>query len=334
MAALELKTPDMVPVMPVVDTYHSPKLLGLKLSECYTNGEKMAEAQLAALHTYGYDGILISLGPGKDPTNFLGCKLRIPEDDVPIYIEPAIKVPADLDALPMPDPWGANQLKPIETIIDEVGNTHFVAGVVHAPYEYVTILRGFYQTLIDLKENAEFIRKILERAVNITQIIGTAQIEAGVHGMVVKDSVASPTVLSPKLYEEFAFAYETAVIKYFKKKGVQVILHICTDSSLILDKMANTGASALEIDHPVNLTWAKTLVGNRVCLKGNLDPVNVVYRGTPRNIMKKCRECIQDATQSGGFILSTGDSIPKDTPLENVKAIVQAARTYGKYPIF
>ena len=42
-------------------------------------------------------------------------------------------------------------------------------------------------------------------------------------------------------------------------------------------------------------------------------------------------KAIDDAAEGGRFILSTGDQCGRDTPLENLYAMIETARTYGKY---
>jgi uroporphyrinogen decarboxylase len=43
------------------------------------------------------------------------------------------------------------------------------------------------------------------------------------------------------------------------------------------------------------------------------------------------KECIEAAKDGGGYVLSTGDQVGRDTPDENIFAIVKATRKYGKY---
>ena len=56
-----------------------------------------------------------------------------------------------------------------------------------------------------------------------------------------------------------------------------------------------------------------------------------MLRGTPADVEKAARECIDAAAAGGGFILSTGDQCGRDTPDENIFKLIEVARTYGKY---
>ena len=68
-----------------------------------------------------------------------------------------------------------------------------------------------------------------------------------------------------------------------------------------------------------------------VWLKGNLHTTDVMLRGSPEDVARASREAIDAAARGGRFILSTGDQCGRDTPDENLRAMVETARTYGRY---
>jgi uroporphyrinogen decarboxylase len=80
-----------------------------------------------------------------------------------------------------------------------------------------------------------------------------------------------------------------------------------------------------------NLAELKQRYGSRIVLKGNLHTTDVMLFGSVEKVVQASKQCIDDAAAGGGFILSTGDQTPRDTPYENIFAMVETARTYGKY---
>lgn len=64
---------------------------------------------------------------------------------------------------------------------------------------------------------------------------------------------------------------------------------------------------------------------------GNLHTTNVMLHGSADDVRVASRAAIDAAAGGGGFILSTGDQCGRDTPDENIRAMVETARTYGKY---
>ena len=80
-----------------------------------------------------------------------------------------------------------------------------------------------------------------------------------------------------------------------------------------------------------DLAELKRLYGDKIVLKGNLHTTDVMLYGSVDDVVAASRKAIDDAAAGGGFILSTGDQCGRDTPDENIRAMVDTARTYGKY---
>ena len=73
-----------------------------------------------------------------------------------------------------------------------------------------------------------------------------------------------------------------------------------------------------------NLAELKRLYGHKLVLKGNLHTTNVMLRGTVDDVSVASRKAIDDAAKGGRFILSTGDQCGRDTPDENLRAMIGA----------
>jgi len=80
-----------------------------------------------------------------------------------------------------------------------------------------------------------------------------------------------------------------------------------------------------------DLAELKRLWGEKIVLKGNLHTTDVMLRGTVEDVRRAARAAIDAAGEGGGFILSTGDQCGRDTPDDNIKAMIETARTYGVY---
>jgi len=80
-----------------------------------------------------------------------------------------------------------------------------------------------------------------------------------------------------------------------------------------------------------DLADLKRRYGSKIVLKGNLHTTEVMLHGTPDDVAAASRRAIDDAAAGGRFILSTGDQCGRDTPDENLLAMIETARTYGRY---
>ena len=61
---------------------------------------------------------------------------------------------------------------------------------------------------------------------------------------------------------------------------------------------------------------------------GNLNPTEILLRGSVEEVEKASIACIEAAAQNGGYILGSGCEVPMDAPEENIKAMVRIARQY------
>jgi Uroporphyrinogen-III decarboxylase len=71
--------------------------------------------------------------------------------------------------------------------------------------------------------------------------------------------------------------------------------------------------------------------GSKITLKGNLHTTDVMLRGTPDDVIRAACEAMRDGAEGGRFMLSTGDQCGRDTPDENLRALLFAAEEYGVY---
>ena len=81
----------------------------------------------------------------------------------------------------------------------------------------------------------------------------------------------------------------------------------------------------------MDLAEAKAFMGDKVVLKGNVKPVETMVYGTVEDVMLESKECIEKCMDNPkGFTLSSGCTLPVETPPENVAAMVNAARIWGR----
>ena len=109
-----------------------------------------------------------------------------------------------------------------------------------------------------------------------------------------------------------------------------VLMHVCGDIRPIIGDLVATGLDVLDLDTPVPLDEARTLAGPTTGLRGNLNPTSL-FRAGPADAAAMARDAI---LASGGrrFLLGTGCEVAAGTPIENVAAMVDAARDAGPRP--
>ena len=135
-------------------------------------------------------------------------------------------------------------------------------------------------------------------------------------------------LIGPRLYRDVALPFERRVVSALKAElAVPVSLHICGNAMPILADMVSSGADVLELDHYVDITSACRVVGSKVAIWGNLDPVGLLARGTPEEVRKATQDLIRAAGGCGHerLVASSGCTLAPDTPAENLAALIETA---------
>jgi uroporphyrinogen-III decarboxylase len=95
--------------------------------------------------------------------------------------------------------------------------------------------------------------------------------------------------------------------------------------------MLATGSSCFELDYKIDRAAVRAATRGRATVIGTLDPAFLLAAATPAQVQAKAVEDIGIMAPGGRFILGAGCTVPRDTPPENVRALVNAAREHGHY---
>ncbi|MEA4871012.1 MAG: uroporphyrinogen decarboxylase family protein [Christensenella sp.] len=334
-AVLNGELPDRVPVIPQGFMFCAANC-GMHIGEINRDPKKMAESQIRTQEEFGYDGCVIDVD---DATLAEACGARalFRKDGVAIIDEehPALEDLRDIDSLKLPDPYSSGRLPEwLETtkrIMDAIGDHVFVMGRAdQGPFDLLCLLRGAQEFMMDLiTEEPEVIHHALEWTTKAHIIFANAMLEIA-HSTSMGDSYAGPNLVSPATYKTFALPYEQQVVQAVQTKGRPYSIHICGNTTKIIDQMALTGSKILEVDWQMDLGEARAAVPDHVVLMGNIDPSDPLVQGTPEDVGRKAREIIEK-TKGRGLILSSGCAIGANTPPANIAAMVAAAKKYGTY---
>ncbi len=142
---------------------------------------------------------------------------------------------------------------------------------------------------------------------------------------------------SPEFVRKYSLPAVKRAIELATAAGIPTHVHSCGPEKELVKIMAEetslTVIDPLEIPPmgDCNLAEMKRLYGKKLTLKGNLHTTEVMLKGSVQDVINASKKAIDDAKEGGRFILSTGDQCGRDTPFENIFAMVETARTYGKY---
>jgi len=334
-AVLRGEMPDYLPVLPqsflfaMVDG-------GYSIGKVNRNPALMAKCHLDCREKYGYDGCIIDVD---DSTLAEACGAEViyREDNVAVVKEssPRLKCLAEIEDLKYPDPEKDGRLPEwLETtsrIAEKIGDTAMVMGRAdQGPFNLLCLLRGTQEFMLDLiEEDEEVIDRALRWAEKVHIDFAKAQLKAGANVTSMGDAYASPNLVSPKVYQRYAWPSEKVVVNAVQTEEYPYSIHICGNTNLIIEDMGKTGARILEVDWKLDMKEARKKLPPGTVMMGNVNPSDPLYLGTPAAVDAAVKQVV-DVTGGRGLFISSGCAIGGNTPPENMAAFVKAGRKYGR----
>jgi len=302
--------PDRPPVYPLV-TAHASAVYGCNLIKYCSDGKVLAEAQLAAERKYGHEALSVFTDVGLIAES-MGSIYYLREFEVPILDRPVINNLNVIDRLKLPDPGGSGRLpvylEAIERLYQAKGDILPVFAFIPAPFTTAAGLRGMEDFLVDTITEPEAAHQLLEFSLEAAIRFCDECILCGALPMLV-DPLASGSVISRRTFSDFALPYTKRLITHLHRYDLDITLHICGETSSIVDLISDTGADLFSLDK-LDIENAMSSIGDKVRLVGNLAPHNLLA-SSKVSIEDSCQHIINSGLQNKkGFVLSTGCEVP------------------------
>jgi len=142
-------------------------------------------------------------------------------------------------------------------------------------------------------------------------------------------------VMSPALYRRLIKPTHARMVQVIKKFRKPVLLHSCGSVAAFIPDLIEIGIDAL---HPVQVTardmdtaHLKREFGRDMAFWGGIDTHRVLPRGTTAEVREEVRKRIADLAPGGGYVLGAVHNIQAEVPVENILAMVEAAKEFGRY---
>jgi uroporphyrinogen decarboxylase len=328
--------PDRVPVC-LHNFMLAAREAGISMEEYRVNPEAIARAHLQAVEKYGHDCILVDT----DTTMLaeaMGARSECAHDEPGRIVEPAIRSLDEVDKLKVVNPETDGRipaiLEAVRLMSKQLGREVAIRGNAdQGGFDLPCMVRGIENFLMDLLDNPDDPRlaRLMEVCYLSHLAVHRALAKAGAHLTSMGDSLASPDVTSPRMFERFARPYEERLVKDLTADGIFVVIHICGDTSRILDILAEYQPCGFELDYKTDARKAKRTAGAGHVLFGNIDPSGILANGTVEEVRAETRQLISTWKPGGRFVLNAGCAIPPTAPAENIRAMIETAREFGEY---
>ena len=222
---------------------------------------------------------------------------------------------------------------------DRIGDLGVYVGMIPVFQDWWFSYRdgGFEQVFSDFMDEPELMDEIHEFWMEWALTYVRAMVAARTDEIMLGGSSASLNISSPTIFKKYELPFLKKASKICREGGVLSHLHICGRSWKLVEIVAaETDVDVMEpMEEPpggdVDIAEAKRRVGNKLCIKGNINTFGFMLTATPAQVEEKCKRLIDAAGSGGGFVLSTGDQCGRDTPHANLFKMVEVANAYGKY---
>ena len=310
-------------------------LLGFSIKDYYHSAEKMCQLEEYLFENFRSDGVGLSTTL-RGMAEAMGSEIKYSDKNIAQLKTPALTLDS-IDSAKLVDVEKDGRLpiilEGLSMVKKKLGDKVPVSGTVTGPFTVAAMLLGTEQLLIGTIKQPEKIKQLMEVVVENNNRYIKRLIEMGV-GIGFADPVSSTNLISVKQYEEFSLPYFQKNVDYIKSFGRGCGLHICGTSRKLWELLNKTGIGTFGPDNVEDMAEAKRVLGPNMCIQGNVPPVEVMKLGTPHDVLRSARESIYKAYDSPkGFVLTSGCQMPMNTPKENMLALMDAARLFGRYPI-
>lgn len=255
----------------------------------------------------------------------MGLDLEFISGTGPVFHNP-LRTPEDVARLNPIDPAEALDftMAAVRQVVQEIDGMCPLIGFTGAPFTLACYSieggssRNFVHTKAWMHNEPESWHRMMTLFADAAGDYLVAQAQAGAQALQIFDSWAG--ILSPYDYRQFVLPYTQRVIQRTRKTVSVPIIHFGTATAGILPLMRETGADVIGVDWRIDLAEAWAQLGADCAVQGNLDPT-ILF--TNPSVIEQSAARILDSVQGRpGHIFNLGHGVLPQTPVENVKALV------------
>ena len=301
------------------------------------NADYATEVTLQPIDRYGIDAAILFSDILTVP-DAMGLGLQFVAGEGPVFERP-VQSEESVKQLFVPDP--NEELKYVTDAVASIrralNNRVPLIGFSGSPFTLACYMiegrgsRDFRTVKTMMYRRPDLLEQVLEVNAKAVARYLNAQIEAGAQAVQIFDTWGG--MLADGDFQRFSLRYTRQVVEHLiREHGGEVVPSIVftKGGGEWIDEISSCGCSAVGLDWTVNLARARQVVGDRVALQGNMDPLALF--GDEEAIRREARKVMDSFGKigNGGHVFNLGHGINQFTPIENVQILVDEVHAYSR----
>jgi uroporphyrinogen decarboxylase len=258
-------------------------------------------------------------------------------DQILFFHDGRIKTWEDVEAFQLPDLDTEEAKRPLREFI-EICHANDYASVVHTRcgISATYLSMGFEHFFLQLVDDSDMVEALMRKYAEWTARNVPVFAEIGFDVIWTSDDVAGKNgpLFSPEMYRERFWPHVRKISDAIKATGMKWGFHSDGDVRELLDDLVDLGIDILNPIEPacLDILELKERFKGHPKMVGNVD-VDDLSRGTIEKVQEDVFYLLKNVAPEGNYFLASGNSIASYTRVENVRAMCDTNREYGRYPI-
>ena len=337
-AAMKHEDLDRVPAYPLINSI-SRLYTGASYAAWSRDVDVCAESIIKATRDIDVD-VVCSIQDLSVEAADWGQKIIYPEDEAahPDHHDRLIKDIDEYKNIEPIDPRKGERMGKHIQLCDrlcrEFAKDYPIVAFVFAPLGVLSMMRGQADMFMDCYDDPDAMHPALDAITETISDYCEALIETGAHAVMLDTLFASQSIMSKDMWEDMESRYVKRICDRIRKCGAMPMLHNCGKGTYFDVQIEYMEPAAISFLYPPDdckdFAGTKAKYGDKSLLIGAVTP-SWVMSVPKEEVLRECRDEIYAMAEGGGFVLATGCEYPSNGSIENAKAMVEAAKTYGRY---
>ena len=313
----------------IIDSPWLPNWFGISILDYFTNEELWFQANRKAIETFPevmfLPGFWSEFGMCTEPSAF-GAKCVFYENEFP-FAEKVIREVGQIDELAAPNPktdgllpFMLKRLRSCQPGIEELGHK-IRFSVSRGPLNIASFLMGTTEFLMALKTEPDRVHKLLAVITAFLNKWHALQRDTfpTVEGIFILDDIVG--FIGEEDFKEFGLPY---LKELYAAEAAVKFFHNDAECAKSIRYYAEIGINLYNPGVFNTLTELRVMCGNRLTILGNVQPRDVLAKGSTAEVQSVVRRLLAEAGEGSRLILSCAGGMPPGVSTENLRAFAQA----------